>query len=79
MCPFSGEASCPAQEEVKRWKCQNIKIWNVYMIFILLQIAVLFVAMVASQMHDWWLFAAGISTFMLVIRASYAYLRRHPW
>ena len=79
MCPFSSEASCPSQDAIKRWKNQNMKIWTVYMIFIILQIATSFVINMASQIHDWWLFTAGVCTFMIVIRVSYVYLRRHPW
>jgi len=79
MCPFSGEASCPAQDEVKRQMNNDLKIWFVYLVFILLQIAVTFVIGMASQIHDWILLTAGIIAFMVVIRSSYVYLRHHPW
>lgn len=48
-----------------------------YTVFVLLEIMVLFVIVVARQIGDWWLFAAGVSGFGMVVRANYRFVRGH--
>ena len=78
MCPFSGEASCPAQDEAREMRrIENIcKIG--YVVLTTLEILTLGVASIASQIHDWFLLAAAISAFMLLVRVNYRWTRGRP-
>lgn len=78
VCPFSSEASCPSQDEVKEVKRLERMCWTGYIVLTTLGLLTVAVAGIAEQIHDWLLFAAAISAFMLVTRTNYRWTRRRP-